>query len=315
MASIFDVFLLSVGLSMLWYGTLLTVQGAVALADRYGFSHGFVGLAVLAIGTDLPELVVALSGSWQQLQGIEASGVIVGSALGSTMAQGTLVLGVAGLFGYLPVAPRMVKRDGLTLLVSIGLATLVLIDGTVTRGEGGLLILAYLMYFIALYQSEKGQTGTTEELGEGRLPPPAAIVVGMLIVMAGAHLVVTSAIDLADLFGLSQTILGALIVGIGTSLPELALSVRAAMERHASLSVGNVIGSNIFDMLIPIGAGAAIYPLTVDRTSITLDIPALAVGMPLLLFFLIRRRGLQRDEAAILIAVYVAYVAIRVTTA
>ena len=98
------------GLLGLWGGTLLTVRGAVELSERHGLSQGFVGLTVLAIGTDLPELLVSISGSVQQLQGIEASGVIVGNATGSAMAQGTLALGVAGLVGYLGVAPRMVAE-------------------------------------------------------------------------------------------------------------------------------------------------------------------------------------------------------------
>ena len=311
-----SIILLLVGLFGLWQGTLLTVRGAVLLSERYGLSQGFVGLAVLAIGTDLPELIVALSGSAQQLQGIEASGVIVGSAFGSAIAQGTVVLGVAGLFGYLPVAPRMIRRDGLALIISIGVAALMVFDGQVVRAEGGGMMLAYCLYFVALIQAErKGKKLDREHAPDGRLSAPASVAAGLVVVTVGAHLVVTNAVELAAAFGVSQTLLGVLVVGVGTSLPELALSIRAALERHGSLSVGNIIGSNIFDLLIPVGAAAVLHPISVERSTVVIDFPALALFTPILLFFLIRRRGLQRGEAMILIALYFAYVGIRVALA
>jgi cation:H+ antiporter len=311
-----SVILLIVGLYCLWQGTLFTVRGAVLLSERFGLSQGFVGLAVLAVGTDLPELVVALSASAQQLQGIEASGVIVGSAFGSTIAQGTVVLGVAGLFGYLPVAPRMIRRDGVALILAIGVAALMVFDGVVTRGEGAVMMLAYALYFVALIQAErKGKKLEREAAPEGRLSAAASIAVGLTVVTVGAHLVVSNAVGLASAFGVSQTLLGVLVVGVGTSLPELALSIRAALERRASLSVGNVIGSNIFDLLIPVGVAAMLSPLSVERSTIVIDFPTLAIATPLLLFFLIRRRGLQRGEAMILIALYLTYVGIRVALA
>ena len=311
-----SVILLVVGLYCLWQGTLLTVRGAVMFSERFGLSQGFVGLAVLAIGTDLPELVVALSGSAQQLQGIEASGVIVGSAFGSTIAQGTVVLGVAGLFGYLPVAPRMIRRDGVALILAIGVAALMVFDGGVTRGEGAGMMLAYCLYFVALIQAErKGKKLEREAAPEGRLSAATSVAIGLMVVTFGAHLVVSNSVELASSFGVSQTLLGVLVVGVGTSLPELALAIRAAIERRASLSVGNVIGSNIFDLLIPVGVAATLSPLTVERSTIVIDFPTLAIVTPVLLFFLIRRRGLQRGEAMILIALYFTYVGIRVALA
>lgn len=304
--------LLLLGLGGLWGGTLLTIRGAVQLAERYGLSHGFVGLAVLSVGTDLPELVVALSGSMQQLQGVEASGVIVGSAFGSAITQGTLVLGVAGLFGYLPVAPRMVRRDGAVLILSIALAAALAFDGIVTRLEGTVMMLAYLIYFVSLVQAEAKKAQPEELVPDGRLPAPLSIGLGIVVVTLAAHVVVTVGIDIASAIGVSQTLLGVIFVGIGTSLPELALSVRAAMQNHSSLSVGNVIGSNIFDLLMPVGVGAAIYPLTVADSTVFFDFPALLLTTLALVFFLVRKRGLQRSEAISLVAIYAGYAALRV---
>lgn len=306
--------LLLIGLAGLWGGTVLTVRGAVALSERHGLSQGFIGLTVLAIGTDLPELLVSVSGSLQQLQGIDASGLIVGNATGSAMANGTLVLGVAGLIGYLSVAPRMVRRDGLTLLLAILLTGALALDGRVGRFEGVALLIAYLIYLVALVQAEHHSVEPAPHRGGGRISPAFAIGVGLVTIALSAHVVVTEGVALAEAWGIAQTTLGVLIIGAGTSLPELALSVGAARQGHASLSVGNVIGSNIFNLLVPVGLAGAIHPLIVAPATIWYDLPAIALATLALLFFLTRRRGLQRPEAAALVGLYVGYALLRMTS-
>lgn len=309
-----DITFLILGLLGLWGGTLLTVRGAVDLSERHGLSQGFVGLTILAIGTDLPELLVSISGSVQQLQGIDASGVIVGNATGSAIAQGTLVLGVAGLMGYLSVASRMVWRDGLTLLLSTALLAALAIDGRVGHFEGAALLIAYLIYLAALVQSENHSGGQPTRATKGRMSPLFAIGVGLVTVVLSAHTVVTEGVALADAWGISQTVLGVLIIGAGTSLPELAVSIGAARQGHASLSVGNVIGSNIFDLLVPVGLAAAISPVRVAPATLWFDLPASALATVALLAFLLHRKGLQRREALALVLLYVGYATLRLLT-
>lgn len=309
-----DIILLILGLLGLWGGTLLTVRGAVDLSERHGLSQSFVGLTILAMGTDLPELLVSVSGSVQQLQGVDASGLIVGNATGSAITQGTLVLGVAGLVGYLSVAPRMVHRDGLTLLLAAALTGALAFDGQVGRFEGIALLIAYLIYVLALFQAEHDKSEQARRTVKGRLPPTFLIAVGLVTVLLSAHTVVTEGVALADRWGISQTVLGVLIIGAGTSLPELALSIGAAKQGHASLSVGNVIGSNIFDLLVPVGLAAVIYPLSVAPATIWYDLPAVALATVALLIFLTRRRGLQKREALALIVLYVGYATLRIVT-
>ena len=309
--------LLLLGLVGLWRGTLWAVRGAVELSEQYGLSHGFVGLAVLAIGTDLPELVVAVSASVEQMKGVEASGMIVGSALGSVVAQSTLVLGVAGLLGYLPVAPRMIRRDGTILLIAVAIAAAVALDGRITRTEGLILLLVYTVYFAALWQAERGGTAVEAEaesdvLKAAPFSAPLSIAVGLGVILVSAHLVVRGGVELAGLLGVSQTLVAVILVGLGTSLPELALSIRAATERHAALSVGNVIGSNTFDLLVPVGVGATMHPLMVERSTVLFDVPAVALVSIVLLGFLVRRRGLQRWEALVLLGLYATYAGTRI---
>lgn len=309
----FDLILLLLGLLGLWGGTLLTVNGAVALSEKHGLSQGFVGLTILAMGTDLPELLVSVSGSIQKLRGVDASGVIVGNAVGSAMAQGTLVLGVAGLVGYLSVAPKMVRRDGATLLLAIGLLAALGIDGRIGHFEGAALLIAYLIYVVALVQAEHHSESRARG-PRGRVSPVLLVAVGLVTVMLSSHVVVTEGIALAEAWGITQTVLGVLIIGAGTSLPELALSVGAARKGHASLSVGNVIGSNIFDLLVPLGLAGVISPLSVAPSTIWFDLPAVALATVALLVFLLRRRGLQKREALALVVLYVGFAVLRVST-
>jgi len=306
-----ETILLLFGLAGLWGGTLLTVRGAVDVSERHGLSQGFIGLTILAIGTDLPELLVSVSGSLQQLRGIESSGLIVGNATGSAMAQGTLILGVAGLFGYLGIAPRMIRRDGAALLLAIALTTVLCWNGSVGRFEGAALVIAYLMYFVALVQAEHGGGEEVARRDARRLPPALSLLIGLVTVVLAAHVVVTEGVEIAEAWGISQTVLGALVIALGTSLPELAVSVGAAREGHASLSVGNVIGSNIFDLLIPVGVAAAIHPVAVAPATIWFDMPALALATGALLIFLSRKRGLQRPEAIALVVLYAGYAVVR----
>lgn len=304
---------LALGLLALWLGTELTVNGATDLAERFGVSQAFLGLSILAIGTDLPELVVAISGGLHQLRGLDASGVIVGNAVGSAIANGSLVLGIAGLTGALRNFGALRTRDGLMLLASLILLGWVGIDGMVVRAEALLLLAAYALYFRRLIQSE---TVVEKPAGSERvrgLRPIVFVVGGIIAVVGGAELVVSRALSLAESWGVTQTAIGVILIGAGTSLPELALSLGAAAKGRASLSVGNIVGSNVFDLLVPIGASALIHPVAVEPETLRFDLPFfLLMTLGTLLVFR-RHGGLRRTDALLLIGSYVAFALLRIT--
>ena len=152
-----------------------------------------------------------------------------------------------------------------------------------------------------------------EESAASRIPAPVEILIGLAVVTFAAHLAVGGGLELAAALGVTQTLLGVILIGAGTSLPELALSLRAAAEKRASMSVGNVIGSNIFDLLVPMGTAAAIHPLVVERGTLLFDLPCLAILTAALLYLLTHKRGLQRWEAMLLIGIYVSYAGLRIT--
>ncbi len=307
-----DLPLLLLGLLGLWGGTEIALQTTLELAERHGLSHAFLGLTVLAVGTDLPELLVAVDGGFHRLAGTPTSGVVVGNAVGSAILQGSLVLGVAGLVSHLRLAPHLLRRDGATLMLAILLLGLVAGDGRVEWFEGASLLAVYAVYSIALVQAERASEKLSGGPGRRLLVTGAGIVLGLGTVIGSAELVVGRSLVLAEEWGVSQTLIGILLVGTGTSLPELALSLGAAAKGRAGLSVGNVVGSNIFDILVPIGASSVISPLEVERWTLRLDLPALVAITLLALLFFRRRRGIHRPQALALILVFLAYALLRV---
>ncbi len=307
-----DFLLLFLALLALWKGTDLALEGALRISARFGVSRGFVGLTVLAIGTGLPELVVGVMGGLEQLQGIEASGVVVGNMTGSVVAQAALVLGASGLFARLRLPPRMIKRDGIILLLAIGVFALAGIDGRIGRGEGVVLIGAYVAYLAALVRNERNGGYTAESTERPLVVDCLAVGFGLVTVVVAAHVAVLRAISIAELWNVSQTVIGIFLVGAGTSLPELALSIRAAAKRHSSMSVGNVIGSNTFDLMVPVGASSVLFPLSVDRHTLLVDVPTMVVVTSATLLFLLGRNGLRRGEALSLLGLYGAYLVLRV---
>ena len=306
-----NLFLLILGLVALWQGTDFALDGALRISSRYGVSRGFVGLTVLAIGTGLPELVVGVVGGMEQLAGVEASGVVVGNVTGSVVAQGALVLGVSGLFAYLRLAPRMIRRDGVILLLAIGLFALVGIDGRIVRAEGAVLIVGYAIYLVALLQAERNGKYEPEAVKGRAIVDFMTVALGLATVVVAAHVVVVNAISIAQDWDISQTVIGIFLVGAGTSLPELALSVRAAAKGQSSISVGNVIGSNTFDLMVPLGASSVIFPLTVTRDVLFIDVPVMLIITATALFFFIRTKVLQRKEAITLLVMYGSYMILR----
>ena len=151
-----ELFLTVLGLVGLWLGTELVIRGAVNIANYYNLSQVFVGVAVLAIGTDLPEMVIAINASIQNvLQGVSTSGIIIGNAIGSSFIQISLVLGLAGLLGYLTLSKRHLYEDGIMLLGAVLLLILLSFDGQITRIEGIVLIVVYIMYYSRLIHQER----------------------------------------------------------------------------------------------------------------------------------------------------------------
>lgn len=303
-----EFFFIVLGLIGLWLGTELVIKGALSIANYFELSQVFIGIAILAIGTDLPEIVISITASLQNLSvGVDASGLIIGNAIGSSISQISIVLGVAGLMGYLTLSKRHIFEDGTMLIGSVVLVSLLGYDGKITRVEGIVLMVVYLIYYITIFYKEKIAEKIKKEFNPDLYKDFVYLVMGMVLVIFSSDFVVNNALSFSESLGIEQSFVGIIIIGLGTSLPELALSINAMRKSATGLSVGNIIGSNIFDMLMPMGIGASISELSFEKSLVWFDLPFLFILSIIVFRFFNRKKGLQKMEAIVLIILFIAY--------
>jgi cation:H+ antiporter len=311
------------GLVLLIVGGELLVRGGSGLGRAFGLSPLVVGLTIVAFATSAPELAVSLDAS---LSG--SPGLAVGNVVGSNITNVLLVLGVAAL--VLPVAVRrqLVRVDVPVVVVLSVLALVLMLDGSVGRLDAALLLgllVAYTAVTVVLgRRSERASVtapaGPPAEraavLAED-LPAPRPrvdvllVAVGVALLVVGARLLVGAATDIATAFGISDLVIGLTVVAVGTSLPELATSVIAAVRGEQEMAIGNVVGSNIFNLTAVLGLTAAISPggVPVDAAALRFDVPVMVAVSVALVPVVFTGLTIARWEAAVFVAYYVAYVA------
>ena len=309
-----DFILLIAGLVGLWLGTEAALRGAISISARIGMSEFVVGVVILSIGSNLPELAIAIDGAFVNLRGGQASDLIVGSAIGSGLGQFGFVLGLTGLLGYLALPKRILIAHGAVLLGTLVLLGFVGYDASVSRAEGALLVVVYLVYLgFLLFDKDdslsKDDSGSSLPLGRSWL----FVVVGLGIVIASAEITVSAASNVARMLEIEESFVAIVIIGLGTSLPEFSISVGAIIRRRSSMSVGNLIGSNIFDTLVPVGVAATISGIRFDFNMLTRDLPFLFALSVLVLILFWRKRGIQRYEATVILTAYFAYVLVKLS--
>lgn len=299
---------LILGIAGLWIASEIAINGALDIADHYKVSRGFIGLTVIAIGTGVPELFVSVTAAVNRVAGTETSGFVFGQIIGSCFGNVALLLGLAGLFVTLTMTRGKLLRDGLMMVAAAVLLFLLGYDGVISRMDGLLLIIIYVVYFVSLIREEKMR----EKL---RLQPKRNLMKAMLFTVGGfillgfaADITVRNALILSVQWGIAQSVVGALIVGLGTSLPEFVTSLAALKKGQGELAVGNLIGSTTFDMLLALGSAAAISGLLVSKNILYIDLVMLVVLALLVFAVLWSRLRLSRREAAFLIIAYIIYV-------
>ena len=308
-----EFLLLVASLAGLWFGSETLIKGAMSLADRYKLSDALFGMLVLAVGTDLPELFVAFDASFRSLAGEDLSGIVIGSAIGSGIAQFALVFGVVGFFGYPPMQRMFLPRNAFFLVGGIVAVFVFSMDNRISRFEGALLILYYVVYLAVLIFRRDEIVDEGSEVVH--MPPWRAwlkLAFGLGILLISAKLTVVYATEFAADVGISNIAVSAIFIGLGSSLPELSVSVVALIHKRGGLSVGNLVGSNVLDTLLVPGIAAVISPLVVSSSVLLIDLPVLLVSTLLILLFLyVTRRGVRVPEAAILLVIYCSYVFVR----
>lgn len=308
---LFQVLLFTLGLGGLYLGAEGFVRGSARLAELLGISRWVIGLTLVAFGTSAPELAVSLVAA---LKG--TPDLAVGNVVGSNVANIGLILAIAALLRPLEVRSSLVRREvPFLLLISLlfyGLA----LNGTISRLDGGVLVLALGVFLVLMYvyRAEGLRDDPVASLAEGPQRRGKALgwnvvlaLGGLLILLGGARLLVDSAVALARALGVSEGIIGLSLVAVGTSLPELATTVVAALRREMAISVGNIVGSNVFNLLSVIGLVALVRPLPVTPEWLTREIPLMLLFSFALLPLMGRGFRVERWEGMLLLLGYVGF--------
>ena len=310
----FEFLILCCGLAGLWAGSEVLIRGAISLSDRFHVSDAVIGMLILAVGTDLPELFVAADASVRSLSGEDLSGIVIGSAVGSSIGQFGLVIGAAGFIGFSPRPWRLALRNSVFLIGGLILLAVFSFDGVISRTEGWGLAGFYALYFLTLVFWRTLGTEPTSNTPTSPLANDLVLLVcGLALLLLAAELTVVYATRFAHLVGLSNLSVSAVIIGMGSSLPELSVSFIALLKNRGGLSVGNLMGSNVLDSLLVPGVGAIISPLVVPAAVLWLDLPVQALVTVLVLGFLyLSPRGVKTPEACLLLTIYLAYAFTRI---
>ncbi|MCC5810266.1 MAG: calcium/sodium antiporter [Ectothiorhodospiraceae bacterium] len=294
-------------LSLAWSADRF-VLSAGKLALRLGMAPVLVGLVIIGFGTSAPEILVSALASMNG-----NTGLAVGNALGSNVANIALILACAGLITPLLVRERDVRRELIALAVATLLVPLLLLDGILGRLEGALLIgglLGVLAWLIHASLNDPAAVPTEElpETAGERLPPVLLWIAGsLLVLLASAQLLVWSAVELATLAGVSDLVIGLTIVALGTSLPELATAISAARRREYALVLGNILGSNLFNLLAVLGTAALIHPAVLPAEVLYRDYAVMAALTLIVTLGIALRGRIGRPLALLLLATYPIY--------
>lgn len=308
----YDLFLVATGLVLLFVGGEGLVRGAVAIAERFGISKLLIGLVIVGFGTSTPELLVSVNAA---LDG--APEIALGNVVGSNIANILLIIGIAAAIAPVAGWDRGALREAF-IATLVALATLGLVQADViSRLQGSVMLVVLAAYLVSTYWLERrnrqSQTFAHEAEAFEDIPmarpwqAPLFVVAGIAALVFGADLLVQGAVSIAQSFGVSDAVIGLSLVAIGTSLPELATAVVAAVKRQSDVVLGNVIGSNIFNILAILGITVVIQPMDVAARFREIDVPIMVAASVLLLGLLFATRSIGRIWGLLMLSAYGAY--------
>ena len=307
--------LILVGLVFLVWSADRFVYGAAAVAKNFGISPLIIGLTIVAMGSSAPEMLVAANAALA-----DQTDTAVGNAIGSNITNILLVLGITALVKPLAVASKTVKRELPVMLAICLLAFWMLNDHYLSRTEGIILLVGFATFIFTLVRLSMNENNAKDpmiEEMENEIPNDVDnkkaifwVIVGLILLPLSAQLLVTSATEVARHFGMSELVIGLTIIAIGTSLPELAASITGVLKGEDDLAIGNIVGSNIFNILAVLSLGGVINPDNIDQMAATRDFPIMLIASVALMAmaFGFKSDGrINRVEGAILFAAFLAY--------
>jgi len=299
-----QVLLLALGFVMLVKGADWFVDGASGIADRFGIPQLVIGLTIVAMGTSAPEAAVSITAA---LKG--TADIAIGNVVGSNIMNVLIILGLAAAITPIAVAKSTIRYEiPFMLVITLLLMGFGYLGGSVNLWEGiilWMLFISYLLYMLWLAKTGQAESETIEVKGP-LWKMLLLVIVGLVLIVWGSDVTVDAATRLAKAFGVSDRFIGLTIVALGTSLPELFTSVMAARKGKADIAIGNIVGSNIFNILFVIGSSALIIPITFVSSFVIDCLVSVAAGV-LLWLFVFRRQKLTRAGGITMLACYAAY--------
>jgi len=294
-----------VGLVILVKGCDIFIDGASAIATKLGISEHMIGLTIVALATSLPELAVSSIASYNQ-----EAGIAIGNIIGSNISNICLILGVAAIIMILKTDKQTIEDTFFMVVVTILFIVLIAIDHTLNRYDALLFLLLYIYFIYRLYKTHKKKTAHLTIQKEGVIKEGLFITLGASGLILGAHFLVESGVGIAQLLDVPPSIIGLTMIAFGTSIPELSSTVTAALKKRYGIAVGNIIGSNIINILLVLGISGLINPLSIGK-KIFISAPFL-IGVSVLALFFVRGK-IDRKQGYILIFLYIIFIVLTTT--
>ncbi|QUB78015.1 calcium/sodium antiporter [Prevotella jejuni] len=302
---ILNILFIVIGIVLVLWGADRLTDGAVAVAEKMKMPQIVIGLTIVAMGTSMPEFCVSLISA---LKG--TSDLAVGNIVGSNIFNTLLIVGVSALVAPMSIMKTTVRKDIPFALVASALLLIMCLDGDISRIDAAIL---FVMFLIFMYITLRGAKAQGTDLEEKEKKPMATwlsvvwILVGLACLIGGSNLFVDGATAVATKLGVSEAVIGLTIVAGGTSLPELATSVVSARKGNSGIAIGNVLGSNVFNILAILGLTGVISPMTLKGITMT-DLSMMVISIILIWLFSFTKYKIERWEGAILTAVFVGYI-------
>lgn len=303
---IVNILMIIAGVVLVLWGADRLTDGAVALAERMQIPQIVIGLTIVALGTSAPEFCVSLVSA---LKG--TADLAVGNVVGSNIFNTMLIVGVAAMVAPMTILPSTIKKDvPVALVASVALTVMVLMDGDLSRVDAALLFVGFLAFMWITLRGAKGSHAIEQEQAAPRgysvLKSLLLLALGLACLVVGSNIFVDGATSVAQTLGVSEAVIGLTIVAGGTSLPELATSVVAARKGNSGIAIGNVLGSNVLNILLILGAAGLICPMQVQGITLV-DFAMMTISVLLLWLFSYTKLTVARWEGAVLTAIFLGY--------
>lgn len=303
-----QVLLLAVGFVMLIKGSDWFVDGSSGIASKFGIPQLVIGLTIVAMGTSAPEAAVSISAAFSG-----NADITIGNIVGSNILNILIILGLSSVIIPIAVAPSTIKAEAPFMIAITAVMLILGLDGVVGLIDGIILLIlfaVYLTYLFIMAKKDKNKDNSDEKAKDISVAKAIIYAVtGLALIVLGSNVTVDAATEIATAVGVSERFIGLTIVALGTSLPELFTSVTAARKGNADIAIGNIVGSNVFNILFVVGLSAVIIPVPFDPKFIFDSIISIAAGI-LLILSCIRSKKLKRHTGIVMLICYAAYFAV-----